>query len=64
MLDHRVLDEQIARHVDTFAVHMELMADLNNAVLILEVFGELIEQERAFVEKHVFGESVVTVDDV
>lgn len=43
---------------------MELMADLNNAVLILEVFGELIEQERAFVEKHVFGESVVTVDDV
>ena len=63
MLDHRVLDEQIAGHIDAVAVYVELMADLDDAVFVLEVLGELVEQERTFVEKHVFGESVVAVDD-
>ena len=64
MLDHRIFDKQIAGHIDTVAVYVELMADLDDTVLVLEVFGELVEQERAFVEENIFGEGVIAVDDV
>ena len=63
VLDHRVFDKQIAGHIDAVAVYVELMADLDDTVLVLEVLGEFVEQERSFVKEDIFGEGVVAVYD-